>query len=156
MQAWPRIHSASAAIGPEGCTAVAGPEPAAVATFDGAADMEGGSPETLLTSALAWSYARAVRAEAAQQGLEWDSLEVTVDGTIDRNRRGTRFSGFDVSVVLDCPGTTSAVAAPHWLERALGRCLVAASLQAPITVQGHIRTSETIVHTDRAPPAEAS
>lgn len=138
MPAWPRIHTATAAIEPDGSTTVAGPEPAAVATSGSDAGVDMGSPETLLTCALAWSYARSLRSRAAERGLAWRSLEIVVDATLDRNRHGPRVSRFDLRVDLVLDAATEARSLDGVLDAALDHCLVAASVAAPIVLHGRL------------------
>ena len=151
MTAWPYIHTASAAITPEGEVSVAGPEPAAVtiAGFElgGVADM--GSPETLMTCAVAWSFARSFRTETTAAGIPWETLELGVDGTVDRHRGGARFARFDIT--LDIRGAAErAPALRRAAERALRECLVANSLAAPahvaVRLQPATRTATAAEH----------
>lgn len=143
MTSWPYVHTASAAVTPEGQISVAGPEPAAVTTvgfrLGGVADM--GSPETLMVCALAWSLAATFRAETAAAGIPWDTLEITVDGTLDQNRDGPRFSRFDVNLALDAR-TGDQGRIEHAGQRALAGCLVANSLAARAHVRIHIRSRD--------------
>jgi organic hydroperoxide reductase OsmC/OhrA len=152
MTSWPRVHTASAAVSPEGQTAIAGPEPAAVTTagfqLGGLGDM--GSPETLVVSALAWSFATAFRTEMARASLHWDALELSVDGTIDRNRRWVRFSRFDIHLTVDAPANDREPLG-QTAERALAGCLVAHSLAGETRLAINIRAREDISgHRDTA------
>lgn len=145
MTSWPWVHTASAAVSPEGQISVAGPEPAAVTTagfqLGGVGDM--GSPETLMVGALAWSFAAAFRAETTSAGLQWDALEISVDGTIDCNRRGARFSRFDINLTVDAPADYR-VTLGQAADRALAGCLVASSLASETWLNLHIRPREDI------------
>ncbi len=146
MTSWPYVHTASAAVTPEGQISVAGPEPAAVTTagfhLGGVGDM--GSPETLMVCAVAWSFAAAFRTETAAAGVPWDELEIAVDGTVDRNRQGPRFSRFDVNLKVDAR-TEHRAALEHAGGRALAHCLVTNSLaggtEVDIRIQSRERTS---------------
>lgn len=148
MTSWPYVHTASAAVTPEGQISVAGPEPAAVTTtgFDlgGVGDM--GSPETLMVCAVAWSLAAAFRSEAAAAGVPWDELEIAVDGTVDRNRHGPRFSRFDMNLTVDAR-MEHRTALEHAGERALAHCLVTNSLASGTAVDIRIHCREGLTHT---------
>ncbi len=148
MTSWPYVHTASAAVTPEGQLSVAGPEPAAVTTagfhLGGVGDM--GSPETLMVCAVAWSFAAAFRTEAAAAGVPWDELEIAVDGTVDRNRHGPRFSRFDVNLTVDVR-TEHRAALEQVGERALAHSLVTNSLAGGTDVDIRIQSREGITHT---------
>lgn len=152
MTSWPYVHTASAAVTPEGQISVAGPEPAAVTTagfrLGGVADM--GSPETLMVCAVAWSFAGAFRTETAAAGIPWDTLEITVDGTLDRNRHGPRFSRFDVNLAVEAR-TDDRGALEHAGQRALAGCLVTNSLVARAHVRMHIRSRDGMADTASIP-----
>lgn len=142
MTSWPYIHTASAAVEPEGQISVAGPEPAAVTTagfhLGGVGEM--GSPETLMVCALAWSFAAAFRTETAAADIAWDALEIAVDGTVDCNRRGPRFARFDVNAIVDAR-TNDQTALKHAGERALAGCLVTNSLASGAHLDIRIRSN---------------
>lgn len=148
MTSWPYIHTASAAVTPEGQISVAGPEPAAVTTagfhLGGVGDM--GSPETLMVCALAWSFAAAFRTETVAAGIAWDALEIAVDGTVDRNRHGPRFARFDVNLIVDSR-TNDQTALKQAGERALAGCLVANSLSSGADVDIRVRSSNVTPRT---------
>lgn len=150
MTSWPYVHTASGAVTPEGQISVAGPEPAAVTTagfhLGGVGDM--GSPETLMVCAVAWSFAAAFRTEAAAAGVPWDELEIAVDGTVDRNRQGPRFSRFDVNLTVDAR-TVDQAALEYAGERALAHCLVTNSLAGETEVDIRIQSRERTPHTGR-------
>lgn len=143
MPAWPRIHTATAALAPDGSTTVAGPEPAAVAGNGSDTGVDMGSPETLLTCALAWSYARALQQRAADRELEWRSLEIVVDATLDHNRLGPRVTRFDLRVDLVCAAHAPDPALDGLLDAALERCLVTATVAAPIALHGRVHRAGT-------------
>lgn len=158
MSSWPWVHTASAAVSPEGQVSVAGPEPAAVTTagfqLGGIGDM--GSPETLMVGALAWSFASAFRAETAGAGLQWDALEISVDGTIDRNRRGARFSRFDINLTVDAPAVYR-VTLGQAADRALAACLVASSLAGETSLNLCVRPHDEFARAqDRTHPSGES
>lgn len=135
MTAWPYIHTATAAITPEGQVSVAGPEPSAVSTagfeLGGVGDM--GSPQTLMTCAVAWSFATSFRIEAAAAGIPWDTADLGVDGTVDRNRGGARFARFDLTLDIQAPAERTE-ALRRAADRALRHSLATNSLAAPTHV----------------------
>ena len=67
------------------------------------------SPETLLVAAIADCYVLSFRAVARASRLEWQSLEVDVEGVLDRVDGITRFTAF----TLDLPLSTERVAPPN-------------------------------------------
>lgn len=148
MTSWPYIHTASAAVTPEGQISVAGPEPAAVTTagfhLGAAGDM--GSPETLMVCAVAWSFAAAFRTEAAAAGIPWNELEIAVDGTVDRNRHGPHFSRFDVHLKVDSRMDDQA-ALEQAGQRALAGCMVTNSLAGSTHVGIRVQSRAEIPHT---------
>lgn len=151
MTSWPYIHTASAAVTPEGQISVAGPEPAAVSTagfhLAGVGDM--GSPETLMVCAVAWSFATAFRAGAAGAGIPWDALDIAVDGTVDRNRHGPRFSRFDVTLAVDSL-TTDQAALERTARHALAECLVTNSLSSTTQLGIRVRLRDGMTPTASA------
>lgn len=148
MTSWPYVHTASAAVTPEGQISIAGPEPAAVTTvgfqLGGVGDM--GSPETLMVCAVAWSFVAAFRTETAAAGVPWDELEIAVDGTVDRNRHGSRFSRFDVHLTVNARMDDRA-ALEHAGARALAACMATNSLTSATYVDIRTRSREEITHT---------
>lgn len=143
MTSWPYVHTASAAVTPEGQISVAGPEPAAVTTagfhLGGVGDM--GSPETMMVCAVAWSFAAAFRSEAAAAGIPWDALEIAVDGTVDHNRHGPRFSRFDINLSV-AARTEDRAALELAGERALAGCMVTNSLAGGTQVGIRVQSRE--------------
>ena len=88
------------------------------------------SPETLLTGAVADCLALTFRALARARQLQWTSLEVEVQGTLDRVEGVTRFTSFDVTARLTIPPDSDPDVAERMVERADATCLVTRSLAA--------------------------
>lgn len=88
------------------------------------------SPETLLCGALADCLTLTFRAVAAASRLEYSSVEVRVQGTLDKQDGVAQFTHFDVDVELRLPPGADAARARALVEKAKGLCLVANSLKA--------------------------
>jgi len=131
MHPFPHHYTVSASAEPEGDVAVAsaGLEPMRTAPpveFDG----PGGrwSPETLLCGALADCFVLTFRAIARATKLPWQSLEVEVVGTLEREGRDSRFTRFDIEARLRIPAEGDHEAADRALHKAEAGCLVSNSL----------------------------
>lgn len=112
-------------LGAEGVEPIASQPPP---EFDG----PGGhwSPETLLAAAVADCFVLAFRAVARASRLPWQSLEVDVEGVLERMEDGPRFTRFTLSPRLCLDDGASEVLARSVLEKAKRSCLVTNSLRA--------------------------
>jgi organic hydroperoxide reductase OsmC/OhrA len=131
MKPFPHHYTVSASAEPEGDVAVAsaGLEPmrsAPPVEFDGPGDRW--SPETLLCGALADCFVLTFRAVARASALPWQSLEVEVLGTLEREDRNSRFTRFDVEARLRLPAEADPAAAERALHKAEAGCLISNSL----------------------------
>jgi len=88
------------------------------------------SPETLLCAAVADCFVLSFRAVARASRLDWQSLEVGVEGLLERTDDGPRFTRFTVSPRLCLGEGASEVLARTILEKAKRSCLVSNSLRA--------------------------
>jgi organic hydroperoxide reductase OsmC/OhrA len=88
------------------------------------------SPETLLCAAVADCFVLSFRAVARASRLAWQSLEVDVEGMLERTEDGPRFTRFTVSPRLCLGEGASEVLARTVLEKAKRSCLVSNSLRA--------------------------
>jgi len=86
------------------------------------------SPETLLTASVAGCFVLTFRAIARASRLDWVSLNVDVEGTLDHTDGPTRFTGFVVHAVLSVPEGTDQAKARRLLEKAEEGCLITSSL----------------------------
>lgn len=107
--------------------------------FDGPGDRW--SPEDLLVGAIADCLVLTFRAIARHSSLDWVHLECTVDGTLEKDRDGARFTTFKVRADLKIPADTDREKAERLLEKAESHCLVTASLSGDVTLEVNISTA---------------
>ena len=86
------------------------------------------SPESLLCAAVADCFTLTFRAIAQASKLAWDTLDVSVEGTVDRAEGGMRFTALGIRARLAVPAGTPAERAQRLLEKAEKGCLVTRSL----------------------------
>jgi organic hydroperoxide reductase OsmC/OhrA len=86
------------------------------------------SPESLFCAAVADCFILTFRAIAQASKLPWDTLEVDVEGTLDRVEGGMRFTALAIRAKLAVPAGTPAERAERLLEKAEKGCLVTRSL----------------------------
>jgi organic hydroperoxide reductase OsmC/OhrA len=100
------------------------------------------SPETLLVAAVADCFVLSFRGVARASKLDWGHLAVDVEGTLDRQEGGTRFTGFLVRArlrLLDGVAREDAERALHKAERS---CLITNSLSAPCQLETELEVAE--------------
>lgn len=88
------------------------------------------SPETLLLASIADCYILSLRAVARASKLEWISLQVDVEGVLEKAEGVTRFTRFTVTPRLLLPPGTGEGLALNVLKKAKSVCLVTNSLRA--------------------------
>ncbi len=98
------------------------------------------SPEDLLVGSIADCFILTFRAIARASKLEWTDLSCTVEGTLDRIDRVTRFNHFKVTATLLVPAGTDTEKAGKLLEKAESSCLITRSLAA----ETHLEASVTV------------
>jgi organic hydroperoxide reductase OsmC/OhrA len=142
MQGYPHHYLASASGGTEGSVVVSG---------EGLPDLDTGpppqfggsegvwSPETMLSAAVANCFILSFRAIARASKFEWTSLDVHVDGILDRPERATFFTGFNIHVALNVPSDEKLQMAQRLLEKAEQICLITASLKSEIVLTTDIK-----------------
>jgi organic hydroperoxide reductase OsmC/OhrA len=133
MHPFPHLYSAEAAATPTGVVQVtteAAPrlQTEAPPAFDGPPGYW--SPETLLVAAVADCFILSFRAVARASRLEWRSLDVSVEGVLDRAEGVTRFVRFTVRPRLQIAAGTSESLARTVLEKSERACLITNSLTA--------------------------
>ncbi|WP_210397537.1 OsmC family protein [Motiliproteus sediminis] len=101
-------------------------------TFGGSG--EHWSPEELLLAALGNCYALSFRALAKASGLAWVSLDVAVEGVLDKVERQMRFTRATLRVGLTLAPGADLDAAERQLQRAESICIVANSLRVPLAL----------------------
>lgn len=92
------------------------------------------SPETLLIASIADCYILSFRAVARASRLEWQSLSVDVQGTLDRVDGVARFVAFTVTPRLAICSAEREHLAATVLEKSKRACLVTNSLIAECTL----------------------
>lgn len=145
MQDYPHRYKAAAQGGAEGVIDTGSPGLQGIQAmpppeFGGPGDKW--SPETLLVAAVANCYILTFRAIARNSNFAWNSLNVEVDGILDRVERQTQFIEFYIDVTLHLSSGADAHKAHRLCERAEQVCLVTQSLT------GKKILSVAIVHDD--------
>ncbi|HEY5618555.1 MAG TPA: OsmC family protein [Vicinamibacterales bacterium] len=96
------------------------------------------SPEHLLLAAVQSCFLFTLRAVARLSKVEFASLEVETEGTVDRQEGVTRFTEIVVRPTMTVPLGTDRARALAALQRAEKACLVSASLATPIRLEAEI------------------
>jgi organic hydroperoxide reductase OsmC/OhrA len=96
------------------------------------------SPETLLAASIADCYLLTFRACARGSRLEWLSLVVDVEGELDRDALGTRFTRVRLAPRLALPPGTSETLARAVLLQAKAQCVITNSLNAACELEAHL------------------
>jgi organic hydroperoxide reductase OsmC/OhrA len=133
MHPFPHLYRVSAAADTTGPVRLSA---AGLATIASDAPVEFGgpgdqwSPETLLTAALVDCFVLSFRAVATASKYAWTTLEVDVEGTLDRVERVTQFTRFTIRARLRVPAGADLERARRLLEKSEQVCLVSASLKS--------------------------
>jgi organic hydroperoxide reductase OsmC/OhrA len=109
---------------------------AAPAEFGGPGDRW--SPETLCVGAVADCFVLTFRSIARAAKLPWSSLCCSVEGTLDRVERVTRFSSFLVRATLEVPSGTDAARARELLTKTEQSCLITQSLRGSSQLEANV------------------
>jgi organic hydroperoxide reductase OsmC/OhrA len=88
------------------------------------------SPETLLAAAVADCFVMSFRIVARASRLEWERLDVDVEGRLDRVEGVMRFTHFRLAPRLVLAHGADAARAPAVLDKAKRVCLISNSLKA--------------------------
>lgn len=141
MKPLPHMYKAQLSGGSEGyaVVSVAGvPElrTAPPADFGGPGDAW--SPEDLLMAAVESCFLLTLRAVARASKLEFDSLELAGEGTLDRKDGVTRFTEIVLRPRLKLPAGADRDKAMRVLEKSEKACLVSASLSTPVRLEPEI------------------
>ncbi len=96
------------------------------------------SPESLLCAAVADCFVLTFRAIAQASKLPWESLEVGVEGTLDRVEGGMRFTAIAIRPRLRVLAGTEESRALRLLEKAEKGCLVTRSLALTPTLEAQV------------------
>ena len=96
--------------------------------FDGPGDRW--SPEMLLCAAVADCFVLSFRAIARASKLDWQAVEASVEGKLDRVEGKSRFTEIVVRATLRVPAGTDHQRAEKLMEKAEQVCLISNSLLA--------------------------
>lgn len=88
------------------------------------------SPETLLVASIADCYLLSFRAVARASRLDWERMDVQVEGVLDKVADVTRFTGYVIRPRLVLADPSRETLARTVLEKSKRVCLVTNSLQA--------------------------
>jgi peroxiredoxin-like protein len=141
MKPLPHLYNAQLSGGPEGyaVVSVAGiPElrTAPPLDFDGPGDAW--SPEHLLLAAVETCFLFTLQAVARASKLEFRSLELSGEGTVNRKDGVTRFTEIVLRPRLRLSADGDRERAIRVLEKSEKACLVSASLSTPIRLEPEI------------------
>lgn len=138
MQDYPHLYVATAKGQSEGIIDTGSPGLETIqamppAEFGGPGDKW--SPETLLVASVANCFILTFRAVARGSRLDWNSLDVEVEGVLNRVERVTRFTEFHIKVLLRLPPGTDWHKAHRVAEKSEQVCLVTNSLNGDKTLE---------------------
>jgi peroxiredoxin-like protein len=141
MKPLPHVYSARVTGGSEGyavvaTTGVAELRTAPPADFDGPGDAW--SPEQFLMAAVETCFLFTLRAVARASKVEFTSLEVSGEGTVDRKDGATRFTQIVLHPRLTLPSGADRARALRVLEKSEKACLISASLSTPVRLESEI------------------
>jgi peroxiredoxin-like protein len=141
MKPLPHVYTARLTGGAEGYAEVAAAgvgelRTAPPADFDGPGDAW--SPEQFLMAAVETCFLFTLRAVARASKVEFTSLEVSGEGTVDRKDGATRFTQIVLHPRLTLPPGADRARALRVLEKSEKACLISASLSTPVRLEPEI------------------
>jgi peroxiredoxin-like protein len=104
--------------------------------FDGPGDAW--SPEHLLLAAVETCFLFTLRAVAQASRIEFTSLDLSAEGTVDRHDGGMRFTQIVLRPRLRLPAGADKDKARRAMEKSEKACLVTASLSVPVRLEPEI------------------
>lgn len=131
MHPFPHRYRAQASASPDDEVSLTSAGLAAIASmppveFDGPGDRW--SPETLLCASLADCLLLTFRVVARLSKLPWLSLEIDVEGLLEREQGNSHFTAFTIDARLRVPAGTDLALAERALHKAEAGCLISNSL----------------------------
>lgn len=90
------------------------------------------SPETLLVGAVGSCFILGFRMIATASKLEWTDVRCAVDGKLERDAAGMRFTEITIQATLVVPDEHNSSRAERILQKAKESCLVTNSLSATV------------------------
>lgn len=144
MQSFPHHYRVRAGADAEGdVTLTSGSLPAlqsaAPTEFGGPGDRW--SPEVLLVAAVADCFVLTFRALARASKLDWQSIECSAEGVLERVERVTQFTAFRVKATLRVPTGTDPDRARRVLERAEQSCFITCSLKGRCDLDAEVEVA---------------
>ncbi len=138
---FPHQYTINASATPEGLVSLSGeklPElrSAPPAQFGGPGDQW--SPEDLIVAAVADCFVLSFRAIAAASKFAFTSLDIQVDGTLDRVEREMMFTEFSIAANLSIPADADTDRAEKLLEKAEKACLITNSLKSTVHLKSTV------------------
>jgi peroxiredoxin-like protein len=104
--------------------------------FDGPGDAW--SPEHLLLAAVQTCFLFTLRAVAQASRVEFTSLELVAEGTVDRKDGATRFTEIVLRPRLALAAGSDRSRALRAMEKSEKACLVTASLSTPVRLEAEV------------------
>ena len=131
MHPFPHRYRVQASAGPEDEVSLDSAGLASIKSlppveFDGPGDRW--SPETLLCGSLADCLLMTFRVVARLSKLPWLSLEIEVEGLLEREQGNSHFTAFTIDARLRVPAGTDPALAERCLHKAESGCLISNSL----------------------------
>ncbi len=105
--------------------------------FDGPGDAW--SPEHLLLASVETCFLFTLRSVAEASKVQWSALELSSEGTVDRQDGVTRFIEIVLRPRLTIPPGQDPNRAIRVMEKSEKACLVSASLSTPIRLEPEVR-----------------
>ena len=141
MKPLPHRYDVRLTGGPTGYATLTAPGVPDMATappsdFDGPGDAW--SPEHLLLAAVETCFLFTLRAVAQASRIEFTSLDLSGEGTVDRHDGGMRFTEIVLRPRLRLPAGADEGKARRALEKSEKGCLVTASLSVPVRLEPEI------------------
>lgn len=99
------------------------------------------SPEHLLVASVVDCFILTFRAIARASKLEWEALEASADGVLERVERVTKFTSVTVKATLTVPAGTDQEKARRLLQKAEDACLITNSMTAETHLEADIITA---------------
>ena len=133
MPSFPEVYAVSASAGASSNVSTQVPELGAIevaapVSFGGPGDVH--TPEDLLVSSVAACFILSFKAIAAASRLEWSSVQVNVEGTLDSVDRVIQFTGFRTRVELSLSNPEDAGKAERIVAKSEQACFITNSLKA--------------------------
>jgi peroxiredoxin-like protein len=141
MKPLPHRYDVRLTGGPDGYAALSSPgmpelKSAPPLDYDGPGDAW--SPEHLLLAAVETCFLFTLRAVAKASKIDFVSLDLSADGTVDRQDGISRFTEIVLRPRLTLRPGQDATRALRLLEKSEQACLVSASLSTPIRIEPEI------------------